>query len=33
MAKERPIGVMLLAFLAILGAVNSLIYTLQVQHL
>jgi hypothetical protein len=33
MAKERPIGVMLLAFLAILGAVNALIYTLQMLHL
>ena len=33
MAKERPIGVMLLAFLAILCAVNALIYTLQMLHL
>ena len=33
MAKERPIGVTLLAFLAILGAINALIYTLQMLHL
>jgi len=33
MAKERPIGVTILAFLAILGAVNALIYTLQMLHL
>jgi hypothetical protein len=33
MANERPIGVTILAFLAILGAVNALIYTLQMLHL
>ena len=33
MAKERPIGVTILAFLAILGAVNAFIYTLQMLHL
>ena len=33
MAKERPVGVTILAFLAILGAVNALIYTLQMLHL
>lgn len=33
MEKERPIGVTILAFLAILGAVNALIYTLQMLHL
>jgi hypothetical protein len=33
MAKERPIGVTILAFLAILGAINALIYTLQMLHL
>jgi hypothetical protein len=33
MVKERPIGVTILAFLAILGAVNALIYTLQMLHL
>jgi hypothetical protein len=32
-AKERPIGVTILAFLAILGAVNAFIYTLQMLHL
>jgi len=33
MEKERPIGVTILAFLAILGAVNAFIYTLQMLHL
>ena len=33
MVKERPIGVTILAFLAILGAINALIYTLQMLHL
>jgi len=33
MAKERPIGVTILAFLAILGAINALIYTMQMLHL
>ena len=33
MAKERPIGVTILAFLAILGAINAFIYTLQMLHL
>ena len=32
-AKERPIGVTILAFLAILGAINAFIYTLQMLHL
>jgi hypothetical protein len=31
--KMRPAGVMVLAFLAILGAINALIYTLQMLHL
>ena len=33
MAKERPIGVTILAILALLGAVNAAIYTLQMLHL
>ena len=33
MAKERPIGVTILAVLALLGAVNAAIYTLQMLHL
>lgn len=33
MTKERPLGVTILAFLAILGAVNAFIYTLQMLHL
>jgi hypothetical protein len=33
MEKTRPIGVTILAFLAILGAVNALIYTLQMLHI
>ena len=33
MEKTRPIGVTILAFLAILGAINALIYTLQMLHL
>jgi len=32
MAKTRPIGVTILSFLAILGAINALIYTLQMLH-
>ena len=32
-AKERPVGVTILAFLAILGAINAFIYTLQMLHL
>jgi hypothetical protein len=33
MAKERPIGVTILAILAFLGAINAGIYTLQMLHL
>jgi hypothetical protein len=33
MAKTRPLGVTILAFLAILGAINALIYTLQMLHI
>ena len=33
MEKTRPLGVTILAFLAILGAMNALIYTLQMLHL
>lgn len=33
MVKERPIGVTILAFLAILGAINAMIYTLQMLHI
>jgi hypothetical protein len=33
MEKTRPFGVTILAFLAILGAINALIYTLQMLHL
>jgi hypothetical protein len=33
MAKERPIGVTILAFLALLGAANAFIVTLQMLHL
>ena len=33
MVKERPFGVTILAFLAILGAINALIYTLQMLHI
>jgi hypothetical protein len=33
MEKERPICGTILAFLAILGAVNAFIYTLQMLHL
>src|SRR5665647_2750002 len=33
MAKERPIGVTILAVLALLGAVNAAIYTLQMLHI
>jgi hypothetical protein len=33
MEKPRPIGVTILAFLAILGAINAFIYTLQMLHI
>ena len=33
MEKTRPLGVIILAFLAILGAINALIYTLQMLHI
>jgi len=33
MEKSRPLGVTILAFLAILGAINALIYTLQMLHI
>ena len=33
MAKERPIGVTILAILALFGAANAFIYTLQMLHL
>ena len=33
MEKTRPIGVTILAFLAILGAINAFVYTLQMLHL
>jgi hypothetical protein len=33
MAKTRPLGVTILAFLAILGAINALIVTLQMLHI
>jgi hypothetical protein len=33
MAKARPIGVTILAILALLGAFNAFIYTLQMLHL
>ncbi len=33
MAKERPIGVTILAILALFGFVNASIYTLQMLHL
>jgi hypothetical protein len=33
MEKVRPLGVTILAFLAILGAINALIYTLQMLHI
>ena len=33
MAKERPVGVTILAFLAIIGAINAFMYTLQMLHL
>jgi hypothetical protein len=33
MAKTRPIGVTILAVLALLGAVNAAIYTLQLLHI
>ena len=32
MAKERPIGVTILAFLAILGAINAFIYSYRTDH-
>lgn len=33
MARERPIGVTILAILAFIGAINAAIYTLQMLHL
>jgi hypothetical protein len=33
MAKERPIGVTIIAVLAILAAINAFIYTLQMLHI
>ena len=33
MEQSRPIGVTILAFLAILGAINAFIYTLQMLHI
>ncbi len=33
MEKSRPVGVIVLAFLAILGAINAFIYTLQMLHI
>lgn len=33
MARERPIGVTILAILAFIGAINALVYTLQMLHL
>lgn len=33
MEKSRPIGVIFLVFLAILGAINAFIYTLQMLHI
>ena len=33
MAKERPLGITLLAILAILAALQSLVYTLQMLHI
>ncbi|MCU0630008.1 MAG: hypothetical protein MUF37_02500 [Methanoregulaceae archaeon] len=33
MEKTRPLGVTILAILAILGAINALIYTLQMLHI
>lgn len=33
MEKSRPIGVMILAFLAVLAAINAFIYTLQMLHI
>jgi hypothetical protein len=33
MEKTRPLGVTILAFLAILGAINALVYTLQMLHI
>jgi len=33
LGKERPIGVTILVILAILGAINALIYTLQMLHI
>jgi hypothetical protein len=31
--KSRPIGVIFLVFLAVLGAINAFIYTLQMLHI
>jgi len=33
MEKERPVAVTILAILALFGAVNAFIYTLQMLHL
>ena len=33
MTKERPIGVTILAILALIGALNAFIYTLQMLHI
>ncbi len=33
MEKTRPIGITILAFVAIIGAINAFIYTLQMLHL
>ncbi len=33
MARERPIGVTILAILAFIGAINAAVYTLQMLHL
>ena len=33
MEKARPIGITILAFLAILAAINAFIYTLQMLHI
>jgi len=33
MEQSRPIGVVILAFLAILGAINAFIYMLQMLHI
>jgi len=33
LTKQRPVGVTILAILAVLGAINALIYTLQMLHI